>query len=163
APAARPRRARGVAAAAARHVRRHSRSPARSPARRPRTRAARAHPARPHAARTPATGVDGAPSGLRARARRRHRSILRTAPVHLRSRDLLQHKPGRFTLARCRACRHIFQNPRLSLAGLDFYYKDFYDGIGEAGMEFIFGYGVAPYLARARMMKAARELAPPKR
>ena len=72
--------------------------------------------------------------------------------VHLRTRDLLQHKPGEFTLERCRACGHIFQNPRLSLAGLDFYYKDFYDGLGELSMDFIFGFGVAPYLTRARML-----------
>jgi len=80
--------------------------------------------------------------------------------VHLRNSDLLQHKPGRFTLERCRGCRHVFQNPRLSLAGLDYYYKDFYDGLGEAGMEFIFGYGAGPYHARAKMI---RELAPPAR
>jgi SAM-dependent methyltransferase len=80
--------------------------------------------------------------------------------VYQRNGDLLQHKPGTFTLERCRACGHVFQNPRLSLAGLSFYYKDFYDGLGEAGMEQIFGYGAAPYHARARMV---RELAKPSR
>jgi hypothetical protein len=84
----------------------------------------------------------------------------RELAVHVRTGDLLQHKPGRFTLERCRGCGHVFQNPRLSLAGLDFYYRDFYDGLGEAGMEFIFGYGIAPYIARARMVKRAREPAP---
>jgi hypothetical protein len=84
----------------------------------------------------------------------------RDLAVHLRTGDLLQHKPGRFTLERCGGCGHVFQNPRLSLAGLDFYYRDFYDGLGEAGMEFIFGYGIAPYIARARMVKRARETAP---
>nr|HEX4315320.1 class I SAM-dependent methyltransferase [Kofleriaceae bacterium] len=79
--------------------------------------------------------------------------------VHLRHGDLFQHKPGRFTLERCRGCGHIFQNPRLSIDGLAFYYRDFYDGLGEDGMEFVFGYGVDPYLQRARMVKAA-ELAP---
>ncbi len=78
----------------------------------------------------------------------------RELAVHLRNRDLMQHKPGRFTLERCGGCGHVFQNPRLSLAGLDFYYKDFYDGLGEAGMEFVFGYGAEPYHARARMMSA---------
>ena len=77
--------------------------------------------------------------------------------VHLRHGDLFQHKPGTFTLERCRGCGHVFQNPRLSLAGLDFYYKDFYDGLGEAGMEFVFGYGVSPYLQRARLVKTVRE------
>jgi SAM-dependent methyltransferase len=73
--------------------------------------------------------------------------------LHLRTRDLLQHKPGRFALERCRACQHIFQNPRLSLAGLDFYYRDFYDGLGEAHMDFIFGYTSESYLGRARMLE----------
>ncbi len=77
----------------------------------------------------------------------------RDLSVHLRNSDLLQHKPGTFTLERCGSCRHVFQNPRLSLAGLDFYYKDFYDGLGEAGMEMLFGFGAQPYLARARMMR----------
>ncbi|MDB4958990.1 MAG: hypothetical protein JWO36_6559 [Myxococcales bacterium] len=73
--------------------------------------------------------------------------------VHLRNSDLMQHKPGVFTLERCRGCSHVFQNPRLSFAGLDYYYKDFYDGLGEAGMEFMFGFGAEPYYARARMMR----------
>lgn len=49
----------------------------------------------------------------------------------LRTTDVMQGRPGRFTLERCRDCGHIFQNPRLSPAGLDFYYRDFYDGLGE--------------------------------
>jgi len=77
--------------------------------------------------------------------------------VYTRNPDLFQHKPGTFTLERCRACRHLFQNPRLSLDGLDFYYKDFYDGLGEQGMEFIFGFGKQPYLDRARMVRAVVE------
>jgi len=80
--------------------------------------------------------------------------------VHLRNSDLLQHKPGRFTLERCRSCGHVFQNPRLSLAGLDFYYKDFYDGLGESGMEFIFGFEAEPYRKRVRMV---RDVAQPTR
>ncbi|MFJ1968787.1 class I SAM-dependent methyltransferase [Streptomyces sp. NPDC087903] len=51
--------------------------------------------------------------------------------TRLRTTDLLQHKPGRFVLDRCGDCRHTFQNPRLSVAGLEFYYRDFYDGLGE--------------------------------
>ena len=50
--------------------------------------------------------------------------------VRLRTGDLIQRKPGRFTLEQCGACGHIFQNPRLTPAGLDFYYRDFYDGLG---------------------------------
>ena len=88
---------------------------------------------------------------------RRHRALLRAAPRDLpdlrrratsRSTSAPRSAPaqaGPFTLERCRGCGHIFQNPRLSLDGLDFYYKDFYDGLGEAGMEFIFGFGASPY------------------
>jgi SAM-dependent methyltransferase len=52
--------------------------------------------------------------------------------------DLLQHKPGRFLLDECAACGHVFQNPRLSLAGLDHYYDQFYEGEGEEPWEFAF-------------------------
>ncbi|MFC7303045.1 class I SAM-dependent methyltransferase [Streptomyces monticola] len=48
----------------------------------------------------------------------------------LRTVDFVQEKPGRFTLDACRDCGHIFQNPRLNQAGLAFYYRDFYDGLG---------------------------------
>jgi SAM-dependent methyltransferase len=75
--------------------------------------------------------------------------------VKVRNPDLLQHKPGTFTLEACRGCGHIFQNPRLSIAGLDFYYKDFYDGLGEAGMEFVFGFSAQPYRTRADMVIAS--------
>ena len=47
----------------------------------------------------------------------------------LRTTDLLQGKPGAFSLERCRGCGHVFQNPRLSPVGLDYYYRDFYDGL----------------------------------
>ena len=69
--------------------------------------------------------------------------------VERRQKDLLQHKPGSFTLERCLDCRHIFQNPRLSLAGLAFYYGDFYDGLGESFAETMFGLETESYLARA--------------
>ncbi|WP_223833129.1 class I SAM-dependent methyltransferase [Streptomyces venezuelae] len=49
----------------------------------------------------------------------------------LRSRDHVQNKPGGFVLDECRDCGHIFQNPQLTAEGLDFYYGDFYDGLGE--------------------------------
>ena len=84
----------------------------------------------------------------------------RDLALHMRHGDLFQHKPGVFELDRCRACRHVFQNPRLSIAGLDFYYKDFYDGLGESGMELIFGFGAQPYLDRARMVRAASTESP---
>jgi SAM-dependent methyltransferase len=58
---------------------------------------------------------------------------------HVRTTDLFQHKPGEFHLDRCTACGHIFQNPRLSVAGLDHYYADFYEGSGGDLMDRIFG------------------------
>ena len=45
--------------------------------------------------------------------------------------DLLQHKPGEFHLDECRDCGHIFQNPALTITGLDHFYEDAYDGLGE--------------------------------
>ena len=41
--------------------------------------------------------------------------------VRLRTADLIQRKPGGFTLERCDDCAHTFQNPRLTAEGLDFY------------------------------------------
>jgi len=71
----------------------------------------------------------------------------------LKVSDLFQYKPGHFRLDRCRGCAHVFQNPRLTVEGLNFYYGDFYDGLGEAGLEAIFAYSADPYLVRARMME----------
>lgn len=72
--------------------------------------------------------------------------------TRLRTTDLLQHKPGRFTLDRCADCGHIFQNPQLAAAGLEFYYRDFYDGLGEQRMSGTFGGRGAMYRARAEAM-----------
>lgn len=73
--------------------------------------------------------------------------------LHIELPDQFQFKPGRFRLERCAGCEHIFQNPRLSIDGLNFYYKDFYDGLGEESLEGIFGWSDEPYLARARMLE----------
>lgn len=78
------------------------------------------------------------------------------APL-VRMPDLMQGKPGRFSLQRCRGCGHVFQNPRLSPAGLDFYYRDFYDGLGESMAESFFGSGAAFYTPRAAMVKGLCE------
>jgi len=75
--------------------------------------------------------------------------------VALRTGDLLQGKPGRFNLERCRACDHLFQNPRLSIAGLEFYYADFYDGLGGDEIEAIFGASLAQYHQRAELVEKA--------
>ncbi|MEU5211400.1 class I SAM-dependent methyltransferase [Streptomyces sp. NPDC020742] len=74
----------------------------------------------------------------------------------LKTTDQLQHKPGTFVLDRCRACGHVFQNPRLSADGLEFYYRDCYDGLGEATMARMAGSPLAVRLYRSR----ARALLP---
>ncbi|HEX5144457.1 MAG TPA: class I SAM-dependent methyltransferase [Mycobacterium sp.] len=73
--------------------------------------------------------------------------------VRLRTSDLIQRKPGQFTLEQCRSCRHIFQNPRLTPAGLDFYYRDFYDGLGLELMDEIFNTGGQSYRGRIDLLK----------
>ncbi|MGW7454309.1 methyltransferase domain-containing protein [Streptomyces sp. NPDC054787] len=72
--------------------------------------------------------------------------------VRVRVPDLLQGKPGRFTLEQCEACGHVFQNPRLTPAGLEFYYRDFYDGRGGEGAGTVFGRLGAAYRGRAEML-----------
>jgi SAM-dependent methyltransferase len=73
--------------------------------------------------------------------------------VRLRTSDLIQRKPGRFTLEQCGTCRHIFQNPRLTPAGLDFYYRDFYDGLGQELMEAAFNAAGRSNRGRVDMLK----------
>ncbi|MGW7489695.1 methyltransferase domain-containing protein [Streptomyces sp. NPDC054786] len=73
--------------------------------------------------------------------------------VHIRTPDLLQGKPGRFTLEECRHCGHIFQNPRLTPDGLDFYYRDFYEGLGGDGASLVLGRMSGTYRARAEMLR----------
>lgn len=73
--------------------------------------------------------------------------------VRLRTPDLLQGKPGRFTLEECRHCGHIFQNPRLTRDGLDFYYRDFYEGLGGDGAALVLGRMSGTYRARAEMLR----------
>ncbi|MEY9962736.1 SAM-dependent methyltransferase [Streptacidiphilus sp. MAP12-16] len=70
--------------------------------------------------------------------------------IRLRTRDLLQHKPGRFVLDQCLDCTHVFQNPQLSELGLEFYYRDFYDGLGEQRLAGVFGTRAGTYRNRAR-------------
>lgn len=77
--------------------------------------------------------------------------------------DLIQGKPGTFRLDRCRACTHVFQNPRLSVAGLDYYYRDFYDGLQAEHTELLFSFTGASYLGRARMLERVVDTAGPPR
>ena len=79
------------------------------------------------------------------------------------SPDLVQHKPGRFTVMSCRTCGHCFQNPRLSLEGLEYYYRDFYDGIGAEQVENGFELGRDGNLARANHLRQFFPDSPPRR
>jgi SAM-dependent methyltransferase len=74
--------------------------------------------------------------------------------------DLLQHKPGRFRIDACRSCGHRFQNPRLTVEGLDAYYRDFYDGLGAGESDFVFALSDRSYRERAR---AVADVATPRR
>ncbi len=73
--------------------------------------------------------------------------------LRLEAPDLFHHKPGSFRLDRCVTCGHVFQNPRLSFDGLDFYYKDFYAGAFDAPMEIAFQSGAEGYRARAEALR----------
>ncbi|GAA4523924.1 class I SAM-dependent methyltransferase [Amycolatopsis samaneae] len=77
--------------------------------------------------------------------------------ARLRTTDLLQHKPGRFALDGCRDCGHVFQNPRLTPAGLEFYYRDCYDGLGEKSMSGMFEGNRAGYRSRAELVRGFGE------
>lgn len=76
--------------------------------------------------------------------------------LHTRVRlpDLVQRKPGRFAVDACRTCGHVFLNPTLTAAGLDFYYRDFYSGLGEATAEMMYSWQVEVYRSRARTLAA---------
>lgn len=80
--------------------------------------------------------------------------------VELRTPDLHQHKPGRFELDRCTDCGHVFQNPRLSADGLDFYYLDFYDGLGGSITGKVFGASGPVYRQRVDLLAAHVHEAP---
>lgn len=66
--------------------------------------------------------------------------------------DLLQDKPGRFRVDRCRGCRTVLQNPRLTIAGLDFYYRDFYDGLAGEWMAQVFSGSRDSYQGRVDLI-----------
>jgi SAM-dependent methyltransferase len=77
--------------------------------------------------------------------------------VRVSTGDRYQFKPGTFTLEECAACGHTFQNPRLSLDGLDYYYRDFYDGISDDTFEMIFSAGAGLERDRAEMLVGVHE------
>jgi ubiquinone/menaquinone biosynthesis C-methylase UbiE len=68
----------------------------------------------------------------------------------LESGDAVQCKPGHFFLDECRDCGHIWQNPRLNSAGLDFYYRDFYSGFDQYRTEYAFKNSMDHYVARLK-------------
>ncbi|MFI0446433.1 class I SAM-dependent methyltransferase [Actinomadura sp. 6N118] len=69
------------------------------------------------------------------------------------SGDHQHHRPGVFILDKCQDCGHVFQNPRLSSAGLEFHYRDFYDGPGGPEVERGFRLAAPHYRDRARMLR----------
>lgn len=75
---------------------------------------------------------------------------------HLETPDIRQAKPGRFELDRCQACGHIFQNPRLTLEGLAFYYRDAYDGLSSQDADANFSTLVPFYRSRAETVRDLR-------
>jgi SAM-dependent methyltransferase len=77
-----------------------------------------------------------------------------TVVERLRATDLIQFKPGSFELDECTSCGHVFQNPRLSLEGLDFYYRDFYDGADSEALEIVFTADDTSYRGRAELVSA---------
>ncbi|MEV7995729.1 class I SAM-dependent methyltransferase [Streptomyces sp. NPDC086077] len=44
--------------------------------------------------------------------------------VRLRAPDVIQGKPGTFTVEECEDCAHVFQNPGLTPEGMAFYHRD---------------------------------------
>jgi SAM-dependent methyltransferase len=74
--------------------------------------------------------------------------------------DLLQQKPGTFHLERCANCALVFQNPRLSLDGLNYYYADFYEGLGEDVASTMFAVPSDAYRRRAAMVLSHTEPEP---
>jgi SAM-dependent methyltransferase len=73
--------------------------------------------------------------------------------MRLRTSDLFQHKPGEFELDECAGCGHIFQNPRLNADGLRFYYRDFYDGLGEELLSSLFSWCTESYRSRSEALR----------
>ncbi len=73
------------------------------------------------------------------------------------TKDFFHHKPGHFRLDRCSDCGHVFQNPRLSLEGLEFYYKDFYGGAWEGPLELAAQSGAELFKRRAETLEGIHE------
>jgi ubiquinone/menaquinone biosynthesis C-methylase UbiE len=68
----------------------------------------------------------------------------------LRTRDRFQRKPGLFRLDECAGCGLVFQNPRLGSRGLNYYYSDYYEGLGAEATERYYGLGQRGKARKAR-------------
>jgi SAM-dependent methyltransferase len=82
----------------------------------------------------------------------------RAIAERVRTGDLAQFKPGEFVIEECASCGLLFQNPRLTIDGLNFYYRDFYDGLGAGGTQFLFAHSEPSY--RGRVDLACRHSSP---
>lgn len=80
--------------------------------------------------------------------------------VRVVCRDLRQLKPGEFRLDECGDCHHVFQNPALTDEGLDFYYRDTYDGLNAERAETNLGSMGLIYQSRAETVAHHRPDAP---
>ena len=80
---------------------------------------------------------------------------------HLTTTDLVQRKPGRFSLERCSGCDLIFQNPPLSGRGLAYHYRDFYDGLNAEAMDEVFA--STHHLYTSRVEALTRDGSKPRR
>lgn len=72
----------------------------------------------------------------------------------LEAPDMIQCKPGMSRVDACAACGSSFQNAQLTAEGLEFYYRDFYDGSGTADTEMMFSADWPLYQRRARLISA---------
>ncbi|WP_369218428.1 class I SAM-dependent methyltransferase, partial [Streptomyces flavofungini] len=84
--------------------------------------------------------------------------------VSLRCTDLVQRKPGTFTLDQCADCAHLFQNPRLTAEGRAFYRQDPHlhgarEGLGGPLADTLLGAGPGDrrHLARAAALRVFDE------
>lgn len=75
----------------------------------------------------------------------------------LRTRDRFQRKPGMFKLDECTECGLVFQNPRLGARGLEYYYGDFYEGLGAQASEWYYGLAKRAKARRARRVAGLLE------
>jgi SAM-dependent methyltransferase len=73
--------------------------------------------------------------------------------LHVECTDVLRRKPGTFRLDRCAGCGHVFQNPALSSAGLDFYRGDGDDRVGVDELEAVIARSTRPEGDRARLVR----------